>query len=116
MCVIVTRDVPMRFRGFLASCMLEIAPGVYTQPDMNPAVRDRVWRVLRDWWVHYVQGSIVMTWDTPGTQHRQEVRTLGIPAKDVVEYDGMFVVRRDDPDAEGGPPHRPAWPVKVTNS
>ena len=32
MCVIVTRDVPMRFRGFLASCMLEIAPGVYTQP------------------------------------------------------------------------------------
>ena len=32
MCVIVTRDVPARFRGFLASCMLEIAPGVYTQP------------------------------------------------------------------------------------
>ena len=43
MCVIVTRDVPSRFRGFLGSCMLEIAPGVYTQPDMSAAVRERAW-------------------------------------------------------------------------
>ena len=28
MCVIVTRDVPSRFRGFLASSMLETAAGV----------------------------------------------------------------------------------------
>ena len=49
MCVIVTRDVPARFRGFLASCMLEIAPGVYTQPDMSVSVRERVWTVLSDW-------------------------------------------------------------------
>ena len=47
MCVIVTRDVPARFRGFLASCMLEIAPGVYTQPDMSASVRERAWTVLR---------------------------------------------------------------------
>ena len=47
MCVIVTRDVPSRFRGFLASCMLEIAPGVYTQPDMSASVRERVWTVLK---------------------------------------------------------------------
>ncbi|MEO0813153.1 MAG: type I-E CRISPR-associated endoribonuclease Cas2e, partial [Myxococcota bacterium] len=38
MTVIVTRNVPMRFRGFLASCMLEIAPGVYTSPGMNRGV------------------------------------------------------------------------------
>ena len=37
MCVIVTRDVPARVRGFLASCMLEIAPGVYTTPFVSPA-------------------------------------------------------------------------------
>ena len=35
MVVIVTRDVADRFRGFLASCMLEIAPGVYTAPRMS---------------------------------------------------------------------------------
>jgi CRISPR-associated endoribonuclease Cas2 subtype I-E len=46
MTVIVTRDVVARFRGFLASCMLEIGLGVYTAPRMNAAVRTRVWSVL----------------------------------------------------------------------
>lgn len=94
MCVIVTRDAPARFRGFLASCMLEIAPGVYTQPDMTVAVRERVWKVLRDWWVHYAQGSVVMTWAAPSAAERQQVRTLGEPPKELCEYDGMYLVRR----------------------
>ena len=38
--------------GFLASCMLEIAPGVYTQPDMSVSVRERVWTVLSGWWAY----------------------------------------------------------------
>ena len=33
MTVVVTRDVEARYRGFLASAMLEIAPGVYVSPD-----------------------------------------------------------------------------------
>lgn len=48
MTLAVTRDVAARFRGFLASCMLEIAPGVYTSPKMNRAVRERVWSVVQD--------------------------------------------------------------------
>ena len=95
MCVIVTRDVPTRFRGFLASCMLEIAPGVYTQPDMTARVRERVWRVLREWWSHYARGSVVMTWAALTTAERQRVLTLGEPAKDLVEYDGIHLVRRE---------------------
>ena len=42
MTVVVTRNVPGRYRGFLASCMLEVAPGVYTNPGMTRAVRERV--------------------------------------------------------------------------
>lgn len=95
MCVVVTRDVPARFRGFLASCMLEIAPGVYTQPDMSAAVRQRVWRVMRSWWAHYFRGSVVMTWADPASASRQSVVTLGIPAKDIVEYEGMYLVRHE---------------------
>ena len=95
MCVIVTRDVPARFRGFLASCMLEIAPGVYTQPDMSTSVRERVWKVLREWWTHYARGSVVMTWAAPSTAERQQVLTLGEPAKELVEYDGIHLVRRE---------------------
>lgn len=41
MTVIVVTALPDRFRGFLASCMLEIAPGVFTSPNMNKAVRVR---------------------------------------------------------------------------
>ena len=95
MCVIVTRDVPARFRGFLASCMLEIAPGVYTQPDMSAAVRERAWRVLSNWWAYLGRGSIVMTWAAPNIPERQGILMLGEPAKELVEHDGLHLVRRD---------------------
>lgn len=65
MTVVVTRDVTARFRGLLASCMLEIAPGVYTAPKMNRAVRVRVWAVLEEWFAELGGGGIVMTWLEP---------------------------------------------------
>ena len=43
MTVIVTVNVDARYRGFLASAMLEIAPGVYTAPRMTSGIRERVW-------------------------------------------------------------------------
>ena len=95
MCVVVTRDVPARFRGFLASCMLEIAPGVYTQPDMSASVRERAWRVLSEWWAYLGQGAIVMTWASPTSPERQGVLMLGEPAKDIVDHDGLYLVRRE---------------------
>ena len=48
--MVVTRNVEARYRGFLTSLMLEVAPGVYVAPDMTKAVRTRVWYVLKDWW------------------------------------------------------------------
>ena len=45
MTVIVTVNVESRYRGFLASAMLEIAPGVYTSPNMTSGIRDRIWEV-----------------------------------------------------------------------
>jgi CRISPR-associated protein Cas2 len=39
MTVIVTRDVPARTRGFLASIVAEPAPGVYTASDLTKGVR-----------------------------------------------------------------------------
>ena len=43
MTVVVTRDVESRYRGFLASAMLEVAPGVYVSPDLSNGVRERIW-------------------------------------------------------------------------
>ncbi len=94
MCVVVTRDVPSRFRGFLASCMLEIAPGVYTSPDMTTSVRERVCGVLEKWWVEFQQGSILVTWAQPNAVERQGVLVLGDTPRNLVNSDGVFIVRR----------------------
>lgn len=47
--VAVTRDVEDRYRGFLGSIMLELAPGVYAQPRLSAGVRGRILAVLADW-------------------------------------------------------------------
>ena len=93
MVVIVTRDVPQRFRGFLASVMLEIAPGTYTAPSMSAGIRDRVWGVLEDWFREIGTGSIVMTWPDRQEPGGQGVKTLGLPSKEVVEVDGLYTIR-----------------------
>ena len=93
MTVVVTRDVAPRFRGFLASVMLEIAPGVYTAPTMSRAVRERVWRVLSDWFAQLGGGGIVMTWREPAAPGRQAVLTLGLPRRELAEVDGLMLVK-----------------------
>lgn len=95
MTVIVTRDVPDRFRGFLASCALEIGPGIYTSPRMTAAVRERVWAVMCEWHGVLKQGSIVMTWADPKHRAGQRVLALGFPAKEIVDHDGVLMVRRE---------------------
>lgn len=61
MAVIVTRDVVDRYRGFLASVMPEIGPGIYVAPNLSPGVRDRIWAVLEKRWSATPGGSITMT-------------------------------------------------------
>lgn len=93
--VVVVRDVDDRYRGFLASTMLEVSPGVFTSPRLSRRVREQVWDVLSGWYAHLQRGSIVMTWvdrDAPGGQG---LRHLGEPARHLVEADGMLLVKRE---------------------
>jgi len=46
--IAVTRNTPNRFNGFLASCMNEIASGMYAAPRMKKLVRERVWKVMME--------------------------------------------------------------------
>ena len=92
--MIVTRDVEMRYRGFLTSVMLEVAPGVYVSPDMSAGVRDRVWSVMSDWWSALGRGSLIMVWrDTKATGNLR-IETLGEPSKEIVNADGILLVKR----------------------
>lgn len=103
MTVVVTSKVRDRFRGFLASCMCELAPGVYTAPRFNAGVRERVWAVLEEWFDDFKDGSILMTWPNSKQRGGQEVRTLGLPRVELVEIDGLFLSKRSTEDDETKP-------------
>lgn len=94
MVVVITRDVEARYRGFLASAMLELAPGVYAQPRMSAGVRTRIWTVLSQWHADLGRGAIVMTWAESAANGGLGLATLGEPSKDIVAHDAMLLVRR----------------------
>lgn len=94
MTVVVTRNVSDRVRGFMASSMLEMAPGVYSAPRISPAVRERIWHVLADWFANEKDASIVMLWADPSMPGGQAVLTLGTPPISLIEIDGLLTARK----------------------
>lgn len=96
MTVVVTRNVPDRYRGFLASCMLEIGPGVYTSPTMTEGVRERVWTVLLEWSETLPEdGGLLITWRDRKEPSGQAIRAIGWPRSDISERDGIWLARVD---------------------
>lgn len=94
LCMVVTRDVEMRFRGFLGSVMLEVAPGVYVGPRLSKGVRERIWDVMTDWHGQLKSGSVTMIWRDTSAPGGLRVQALGEPPKDLVEHEGSLLVRR----------------------
>lgn len=95
MTLVVTRNVPERFRGFLASVMCEVTLGVYTSPGMTAGVRERVWKVLTEWFdaTFAPDTAVVMTWPDAKAPGGQAFLTLGVPKVDLHEHDGLMLVR-----------------------
>ncbi|MEI6108186.1 MAG: type I-E CRISPR-associated endoribonuclease Cas2e [Opitutae bacterium] len=75
--------------------MVEIAPGVYTSPTMTRGVRERVWRVVGDWFRVLGGGSMVMTWRDPSAPGQQGVSILGAPPRTLVNADGVLLGKRE---------------------
>ena len=94
MTVVVTRNISDRMRGFLASTMLELAPGVYSSPRLNVAVRERIWEVAEEWFASETGASVVMLWADSQKPGGMRVRVLGLPPVELVEVDGLILSRR----------------------
>ena len=92
--MIVVRDVADRFHGFLSSVMLEVAPNVFVAPRMNPGARERVWKVMSDWHRHENRGCLVMVWRDLNAVGGVGIANLGDPPRELIEADGMWLVRR----------------------
>jgi CRISPR-associated protein Cas2 len=93
--IVVTRDVEDRYRGFLGSIMLELAPGVYAQPRLSAGVRSRISDILADWHGQLRRGSIVMCWAEPSANGGLGLRSFGEPPKSVVSHCAMLLIRRN---------------------
>ena len=94
MTVVITRDVEARYRGFLASAMLEVAPGVYVSPDLSAGVRERIWTVVDNWYGTLKNGSIVMIWRDRAVTGDLAMRYLGVPPKEICDADGVLLVKK----------------------
>src|SRR6516225_3446798 len=93
MTTIVVRDVADRYRGFLASIMPEVAPGVFVSAELSRGVRERLWTVLSGWWSAVPGGSIVMIWRDDNAAGRLGLMTLGLPVRELADLDGVLTVR-----------------------
>ena len=91
MTVIVTRDVPDRTRGFLASLMPEPAPGVFASGNLSKAVRERAWSVVSDWHRQTARGSVVLLWRDDQAPGGLGLATLGSPPRRLADLDGVLV-------------------------
>ncbi|WP_420449803.1 type I-E CRISPR-associated endoribonuclease Cas2e [Candidatus Palauibacter sp.] len=96
--VVVTRDVEARYRGFLASVMLEVAPGVYVGPNVSKAVRERIWGVLAKWFSLLGRGAITMVHPDASAPGKLRIYQLGDPPKEIWEADGVLLVRHGSTD------------------
>lgn len=92
--MVITRDVEARYRGFLTSVMLEVAPGVYVAPDLSAGVRERVWTVMTTWFEALGRGAVVMIWRDAKAVGSLRMEALGTPPKEIVDADGVLLVKR----------------------
>ena len=92
--IVVTRNVEDRYRGFLASTMLEISTGVYAGPKITRGVRERIWTVMTDWHNELRTGSILMVWRDSSAPGHLGILSLGEPSRILVDIDGLLLVKR----------------------
>lgn len=85
--LVITSNVENRYRGFLSSLMLEVAPGVYVSSCINAGVRDRIWNVLSGWYSFLGQGSLIMIWPDKAAPGQLQIHSLGPPIKHLVDVD-----------------------------
>ena len=60
---------------------------------MTSGIRERVWDVLADWYYELGQGAVVMTWQDSAAVGEQRIRTLGEVPKEIVDADGVYLVK-----------------------
>ena len=97
MVVMIMESVPASLRGELSRWLIEPHPGVFLG-HLTAMVRDRLWdracASCRD-------GGLIQMWTTNNEQ-RFAVRVFGNTRREIVDMDGLQLVRRPSASEEDG--------------
>jgi CRISPR-associated protein Cas2 len=88
MIVMVLESVPSSLRGELTRWLIEPHTGVFVG-HVNAMVRDRLWKKCRE---AKRAGGVIQAWST-NTEQRFEIRMAGTTKRDVVDFDGLQLIR-----------------------
>lgn len=88
MVVMILENVPVSLRGELTRWLIEPHPGVFVG-DVNAMVRDRLWKKCCQ---ARRSGGVVQIWTT-NTEQGFEMRMHGNTGREVVEFDGLQLIR-----------------------
>ena len=92
--VVITRDVEDRYRGLLASAMLEASAGVYFSNGLSARARDKLWGIVSDWHLQLARGSLTMLFADSASDGGVAVQSLGSPTRRPIRLDGALLMHR----------------------
>ena len=88
MTVMILENVPTSVRGELTRWLIEPYPGVFVG-HVSAMVRERLWdrcaKKIRD-------GGMLQIWST-NTEQRFQMRSIGVTKRDIVDFDGLQLIR-----------------------
>lgn len=88
MVVMMLEKVPVSLRGELNRWLIEPRPGIFVG-HVSAMVRDKLWDKCCD---KLKEGGLIQMWSTNNEQ-RFEIRTFGDTRRQIVDFDGMKLVR-----------------------
>ena len=88
MIVMVLESVPASVRGELTRWLVEPHTGVFVG-HVNAMVRDRLWQKCEQ---AKRVGGVIQAWST-NTEQRFQIRMAGVTKRDVVDFDGLQLIR-----------------------
>ncbi len=95
MVVVIMEKVPVGVRGELTRWLVEPHTGVFVG-HVSGMVRDLLWEKCCK---GVREGGVIQIWNTNNEQ-RFAIRTYGVTRRQLMDYDGLFLMRQEYCDAE----------------
>ena len=96
MVVLICERVPEGLRGELSRWMIEPKTNVFVGK-MSAMVRDKLWQRVQD---HRAGGAAILAYPAP-TEQGFLLKSCGDPTRELVNYDGLTLVRIATPTSKG---------------